>query len=634
LGSAGSVASAPSSSRFGARAVGGARFALAGALVAVVAVCGRAYGGYEITVWGPLGLGLVLATGALLATARRPRAFIGASALALVALGGWSALSTTWGGLPDSGWEALDQTILAAAALVFGSVVSAGRSQRRLVVLGVLAGIVAQAIEVLVRLATGHAPDEWFLSRFLEGPVGYHNAQAAIFVLGLPLALWLVQSPSRFDRAAGGAAAGLLIGSALLTQSRAALAAGTIAVIAQLALSRNVRISASVLALAAVAAALLSPLRDVDAVLVGEASDAARDDALSTYALWTAFAAVLLAVAAAPDYATRRGRRAVAVAAALTLVVGIAALAVIRPAPSAATDRVSRALDELTGETDPDLAPPGRTRLTSVSLNGRWNAWNVAWDMAAESPVTGAGQGRFTGEWAVERELPTLYLLQPHSLELEVLAELGVVGLALLLLFVVLVVAALRRAPEPGVAIAAFVALFGVLLQASVDWTWSFPGLIVPTLMVAGAAAGAGRRARPRFDVVNAAVGLIGVAALVSILLLYLSAVHLERARAVQTSDVSRAWTHSERARALDPWDPEVLSLQGRLAEAAERYPLAAARYRAAARLSRRPWLEHYYHARALNRAGNRRAAKAACRRAVAANPQEDRLRAGVCRSP
>jgi Flp pilus assembly protein TadD len=83
----------------------------------------------------------------------------------------------------------------------------------------------------------------------------------------------------------------------------------------------------------------------------------------------------------------------------------------------------------------------------------------------------------------------------------------------------------------------------------------------------------------------------------------------------------------------LNPWDPEVLSLQGRLAEAAGRNSLAAARYGAAARLSRRPWLEHYYEARALSRAGAESAARAACRRAIAANPTEDSLTTGPCRS-
>jgi tetratricopeptide (TPR) repeat protein len=315
------------------------------------------------------------------------------------------------------------------------------------------------------------------------------------------------------------------------------------------------------------------------------------------------------------------------------LVVTVAGLVVIRPTTADATDRVSRALDELTGESDPNLAPPGRTRLTSVSLNGRWNAWNVAWRMAADAPVAGAGHGQFTREWAVERELPTLYLLQPHSIELELLAELGAIGLAFFFAFVALVTIALRRGPDRALAAAAFAVLLAVVVQASVDWTWSFPGLVVPALVVVGAAAGAGRVSQRRFSPAHAAFALLPLAALGLILAVYLSAVNLERARSVQTTDVSQAWLHAERARALDPWDPDVLSLQGRLAEATGQFRLAAERYGSAARLSRRPWLEHYYRARVLDRAGNRRASKAACRRAIAANPREEQLRTGVCRS-
>jgi hypothetical protein len=95
-----------------------------------------------------------------------------------------------------------------------------------------------------------------------------------------------------------------------------------------------------------------------------------------------------------------------------------------------------------------------------------------------------------------------------HSLYLETFAELGLVGLALLLTFLVL---ALRRDSTLLVAALAIV--------AAADWEWQLPAATLPALIAAGAAYEAPRlgRSSPALALValalGVAVGLHGIGA-------------------------------------------------------------------------------------------------------------------------
>jgi hypothetical protein len=149
------------------------RLLLVLAIAAASAFAERAEGGYFIEVWGPLGLGLVTLAAALVITMGPPGRWTALAGLALAILGFWAAISPLWGGLPDDAWSLANQCVIGAAALVVGSLV--GRTERRadIVLLGLLAGALAQAAEVLVRLAVDGGPTRWLVARVLEGPVGY-----------------------------------------------------------------------------------------------------------------------------------------------------------------------------------------------------------------------------------------------------------------------------------------------------------------------------------------------------------------------------------------------------------------------------------------------------------------------------
>ena len=80
-----------------------------------------------------------------------------------------------------------------------------------------------------------------------------------------------------------------------------------------------------------------------------------------------------------------------------------------------------------TGRRRPAAAPPQR-----VAGNGRSDYWRVARTMVADEPLLGTGAGSFEAHWFRERAV-AFHARDAHNLYLETLAELGPVGLALLL---------------------------------------------------------------------------------------------------------------------------------------------------------------------------------------------------------
>ena len=205
----------------------------------------------------------------------------------------------------------------------------------------------------------------------------------------------------------------------------------------------------------------------------------------ATAALTFSRSALLVGGAALLVLAGARGRipRTAAIAAAIVLAVAAAALAkpvAARFAAPAPDERDARRLVELSGH--------GRTQL-----------WRTAWHEGRDHPLLGGGAGSWPRAYISE----THSLAGPanaHSLYLETFAELGVVGLALVLGFVVLVL--VRGRAEPA-ALAVFVA-FSV--QAAADWDWQLPAATLPAIICAGALA---RRGPPlRAPTLAAAVAL------------------------------------------------------------------------------------------------------------------------------
>lgn len=124
---------------------------------------------------------------------------------------------------------------------------------------------------------------------------------------------------------------------------------------------------------------------------------------------------------------------------------------------------------------------PIPTAAGTMLSDARITLWSDALHAAEEHPVRGVGAGNFAEHSVLaagDHDLST-----PHSLPMQVLAELGVVGLLLLVLLVCWLVVALGRGAV----------LLGVLaLQPSVDYVLNFPSVVALFAVVLGAVSAVG----------------------------------------------------------------------------------------------------------------------------------------------
>jgi len=144
------------------------------------------------------------------------------------------------------------------------------------------------------------------------------------------------------------------------------------------------------------------------------------------------------------------------------------------------------------------LVASGWTK-TFFSTGARPTYWRVAWHEYLAHPWLGSGAGTFGDYWTRYGD-PALEggALDAHNLYLETLAEVGPVGLVLLvaMLALPLVVAITARAhPFVPAATGAYVAF---LAHAALDWDWELPAVTLAGLVCAAAIMVAGRdRAQP-----------------------------------------------------------------------------------------------------------------------------------------
>jgi O-Antigen ligase len=117
-----------------------------------------------------------------------------------------------------------------------------------------------------------------------------------------------------------------------------------------------------------------------------------------------------------------------------------------------------------------------RTHLLSGGGSGRWQFWRSAVDQFETRPVLGRGAGSYEAWWA-EHATFSHFIRDAHSLYLEVLGELGLVGFALIVaaLGSGLVAAALRLGEnrDQSSTLAGLTAAFlGYVVAAGIDWVW------------------------------------------------------------------------------------------------------------------------------------------------------------------
>lgn len=614
---------------------------------ALVAYLGLKGGGYDQLVHDEVGIAvcwallLFVLVGALPRRALDPLSWLALGLFAAFAV--WTSASLGW-------TESIGNTFADLARLLgylglFALALLGLRARdTRMVVGGVAAAIVLVAVVgLLSRLHPSWFPEASQTARFLgeterlSYPIDYWNGLAGLIAIGLPLLLHLAAA-SRAVAMRGLAAAALpaLALTAFLTLSRGGIGAAVVVVGLYLALSDDRLPKLLTLLLASAGSAVLvAAATSRDALQHGSLHELARQQGneLLWITIGVCLAVGVLQAALSSDAITARRPGWTHVPRSSSLAASIVALALVAIVALAvgAPGRVSDGWEEFK---EGGGAGSGAGRLGSVAGQSRYQLWSAAVRQNETKPLTGRGAGSFEFWWARDGDTDET-VRDTHSLYLQTLGELGVVGLLLLAAFLAAILAGGVRGllgSGPGersqvaAAIAGFVAFCAT---ATFDWMWQIPVLPVATLLLgaillasrpgprAGSEAGAWRIWW------RLAFALAGLAAIVAIAIPLSTARQLRQSEAeVRAGDLAAALSAARTAQNIQPGaagprlqEALVLELRGEL-------PAAAAAAREATDRESTNWRTWLVLSRIEAQRGRAAAAVVAFRRARSLNPR------------
>lgn len=413
----------------------------------------------------------------------------------------WTALSLIWTDSTGRTFLEIGRVATLLGVLVLATL-AMGRESLRRTLLGVLFAISIVAVFALAsRFEPGWFPNVQASSLLDESsnrlfyPLGYWNGLGTLCAIGIPLAV-AAASRARWTltRSVAAAAIPLLCLTIFYTYSRAgmfaAIVGGLIVLMlapGRLAMMPNFVPGMFGAGILIVAANQRSEL--ADSPIGTHASEGGEMLAMTlVVCLGVAFIQAAFSVAQKQDFfpSLRPSRNQTLVACALGLVF-LLVVSVAINAPGRASDgwnefRQPGSVQEI-----------GADRLQSFSGNNREQFWDAAIDEFKSEPVTGRGSGSFEF-WSNRSPETNGFVRDAHSLYLEILGELGIVGLILLLgLFGCIFGTGVwlsfsgrsegRRQLVAG-ATAGFAAF---AVAAGVDWSWEMTVLPVSAFLLGAA---------------------------------------------------------------------------------------------------------------------------------------------------
>jgi O-antigen ligase len=480
----------------------------------------------------------------------------------------------------------------------------------------------------------------------LRYPLGYWNANGAMFGIGTALLLW----SSR--RAAGAAlrwASVAMLPAILLalyfTYSRGGLLSLVVATGCTLALSRDrlwLLATLGIGALGTLPAVLAVQARR--SIAENLANQASVDQGVTVLLILLAGTCLALVLFAALRWAERRGGpltgRAVELSRNPRALRGIAAgIALIAIGVAIAIG--GRAWDQFSSS---DLQFPNRPEqhFTQLSGAGRHDFFSVAIEAFEEKPLLGTGAGTYQFSWERHRSI-SQPVHDAHSLYLESFAELGAVGGLLVLALVGVLLwtgfSAWRAAAQPQRERYAvlFAAMLAFAVAASLDWFWEIAALGAVFFIAAGILVAARcqqlitpkpwteelRDDGSRFGVTTAGLALAWISAVALIGPLLVEREIDSSQAAAAAGNFASAVDHANTARSIEPFAASPYVQLGLLAEAQGDYATAKERLTQAIDREGRNWQLYYLRSRVETEAGEEAAAKADLEEARHLNPLE-----------
>jgi hypothetical protein len=476
---------------------------------ALVAVCAFAFlsGGYVLMRSTPIAVAALVGAAAWVWFVRIQRP----SALFLLAVAAFCAFtlcvgaSVAWSFGPDLTWNAFNLCLLYLALLAMLGFTPARRLQLRAVALGFVAvstaiGLYALAGKVVPDVVT-HAHTYARLDR----PVGYWNVLALLMAMGITVAAAIASDrcgTAPWLRIAVSTAAVPLSFAFFFSFSRGGYVALVVCLVVYFALTTSRIASLTTLAVVgAPVAFVLWRVRGLDSLFAATTDDAlraAQGAVLLRWALLALAAVTLLQLAVVLLQRVvpwpRAARLAVGAGLLVLIVGGGAAGAALYVRDQGGADWLRGQYEAFTNDSDPRGSRNSASRVLSLNT-GRPPLWREALEQHQVLPALGTGAGTFVFTHERFRESGGV-VKHAHSQWLNVLSEVGLVGLLLFVAAVALTVAAafrrlLRDRRDDGRPLlsALQAGIIAFVVHISWDWDWDMAVAGGAFVLFAGTAA-------------------------------------------------------------------------------------------------------------------------------------------------
>lgn len=562
-------------------------------------------GGYFPPAWGWSAAALLWAA-AIAALVRQDVEITAAEAVTVSAYGlltVWMLISATWSGDTTAAVLEAERTLVYVAGLVALVLVSRRGAIGSLLAGALVAVTVATAYGLIGRLFPSvHAVGGIADTGRLAEPVGYWNGLGILAAMGAIIALGLAaHARTVTGRILAACTLPVVMTALYFTFSRGAWIAFGVGLIAAAALDRRrwfllVTLAATApwLALDVTLGATSSALTHAASRVGPTATQGHRLTAVLVVSALglaaTVWALHLLERRFEPSAAlTRMGH--MATVAGVVLVIVVAVVRFGSPI-TIAGDMYDRFNAPPPGGFSGTAAHTGKDlnlRLFSLSGNARADLWRIAWHDYQHHAVFGAGAGTYEGYY-LQHRTNGLKVKNAHNLYLETLADLGPVGLLLLVAGLVAPLVAGVRAREEALVPVAFGGFAAYLLHAGADWDWQMTAVTLTALTCAVGLLSSTPSARWSVRLsgrgvrggVLAAIALVAVLALVG---LRGNAAAAASQRAASTQHWVAAEGDARTAVSWEPWSADArvelgLALlgEGRTADARAAFQAAIAR--------------------------------------------------------
>ncbi len=419
----------------------------------------------------------------------------------------WTALGITWSISSGRSFQDLALVTCYLGVIVLGVAIHRERGEAlRHTTAAVATAIVVVAVLALSSRLWPHLfPASQQTAQFLGGarqrlswPLNYWNALAALMAVGVPLLLAQATSARTLGMQALATAAIPIVALCdALTLSRGGVIEGVVAVVVFIALApeRIPKLATTAVAAAGSAVVVYGGLHR-HAIQQGLSNGAEHHQAttlvITTVLTCIGVGVIQLGVGLLSRHGTlprlltvSRARARILSGAAIVVLVGVALAA-------GAPHRLQHAWADFKNPHSA-ISATSTSRFGSSSGEGRYQYWVAGVNSAKPHVLVGSGPGTYQLDWLPRAPIQS-YVQNAHSLYVETYAELGLVGLVLLVAFFVAALIAVIRVvarsayEERTRAAAVAAALIAFLIGAAFDWLWQMPVVPVAVLLLLGAA--------------------------------------------------------------------------------------------------------------------------------------------------